>query len=389
MSTLRIAALGLFCITVSSLPVVCANALTLQQRSVKAIASSTTDQNGASFSLGGLSGITYAGGSRFWAVMDNSNKVVALDVSFTANGSIASNSVAGGISLTNSFDFEGIAYSNSVRNSVFLSEETTPAVREYSLANGASLQTVSTPSIYSTRVSNFGFESLSRGAGTMWTANEEALPGDGALSTPTTGTVVRLQKMTVSGNTATAAAQYAYPVNPIHRSINDGPRTAGSTSRSGLSEMVVLPNGNLLTLERDFARAGTADLSSEYENRIYSVDPAGATNVSALPGLLGQSYTVAPKSLLWSADTGLFSGAGIGNLEGLALGPQLANGNWVVLGIVDNNLGNDPLSKNTLVAFELAGDVPEPVSLTLGLAAATLLLRPNRRRFSQGSISEE
>jgi hypothetical protein len=372
-------ALALSCITVFCPAILFADTLSLQHRTTTAVPSSTAlDQSGQSFSLGGLSGITYAGGNRFWAVMDNSNKLVALDLTFTANGAIATSSVAGGISLATTSDFEGIAYTNSLRNSVFLSEETTPAVREFNLANGAALQTVSTPAVYATRISNFGFESLSRGAGTMWTANEEALPGDGALSTPSTGTVVRLQKMNVSGNTATAASQYAYNVNPIHRSINDGPRTAGSTSRSGLSDMIVLPSGKLLTLERDFARAGTLDLSSEYQNRIYFVDPTGATDVSGLPGLTGQSYTAATKSLLWSADTSLFSGADIGNLEGLALGPQLANGNWVVLGIVDNNVGDDPLSDNTLVAFELSGDVPEPGCLTLCLAGAIMLRRSRK-----------
>ena len=47
----------------------------------------------------------------------------------------------------------------------------------------------------------------------------------------------------------------------------------------------------------------------------------------------------------------LFSSTTIGeNLEGLCLGPQLANGNRVLLGVVDDG---DAVSNNTLVAFEL------------------------------------
>ena len=41
---------------------------------------SAIDQNGDSFSVTGLSGIVWAGGNTFKAVMDNSNHVIVLDV---------------------------------------------------------------------------------------------------------------------------------------------------------------------------------------------------------------------------------------------------------------------------------------------------------------------
>jgi hypothetical protein len=47
-------------------------------------------------------------------------------------------------------------------------------------------------------------------------------------------------------------------------------------------------------------------------------------------------------------------------MEGLALGPPLAGGKWSLVGIVDDGSSDDPLSGNTVMAFELtpplAGD---------------------------------
>ena len=47
---------------------------------------------------------------------------------------------------------------------------------------------------------------------------------------------------------------------------------------------------------------------------------------------------------------------GARSIEGLTLGPRLPNGNFALLGIVDN--GDGLLSANSLVAFELAGPLP-------------------------------
>ena len=84
-----------------------------------------------------------------------------------------------------------------------------------------------------------------------------------------------------------------------------------------------------------------------FQNRLYEISLAGATDVSVFNGgLIGETYTPVAKHLLWLGD--------VGNLEGLGLGPQLVNGNYALLGVVDDG---DPLSMNLLVAFELIGDI--------------------------------
>jgi len=121
----------------------------------------TTDQNGVSFTITGLSGITYRGGSQYTAVMDNSNKLVNFDVKLNADGSIATATVTGGVSVATARDYEGIAFTNAKRNSVFISNEATPpppALFEYSLENGTMLQTVNMPKVFMHQVDNRGLE---------------------------------------------------------------------------------------------------------------------------------------------------------------------------------------------------------------------------------------
>ena len=160
----------------------------------------------------------------------------------------------------------------------------------------------------------------------MWTANEQALTVDGSQATSSAGTTVRLLRMDVAGDNVTAAEQYAYQVEKIH-----GTSTIGSP-QSGLSDLAALPDGTLLALERSVAFT-----SPFYLSRIFEIDPTAATDVSVAPfatGLIGQSFTPVAKELLWSGAADNASGQ---NLEGLTLGPRLANGNWLLVGVVDNS----------------------------------------------------
>lgn len=288
-----------------------------------------------------MSGVTYVGPAegaahRFIAVQQNHENIVRFDVTFTAAGGIATIANVVNIPIDDELDFEGIAYTNATRNSVFVSDENGPGIRELSLANGSTIGTTTVPAVFQKRRDNKGFESLtrSRDALTMWTANEEALTVDGPASTSTASTTVRLLKLAVNGNALAAGPQYAYNVAPIHGS--------GTGARSGLCDLVVMPDGTLLGLERSAAPTLPAFLS-----RIFEIDFAGATDVAGgatAAGLIGQPYTPVDKSLLWSGTADGLLGQ---NFEGLGLGPRLANGAWVLLGVVDG--GNN--GANTVVAL--------------------------------------
>jgi hypothetical protein len=304
-----------------------------------------------------MSGVTYvgpAGGAhRFIAAEQTKGELVQFDVTVNASGAITAISNVAAIDIASSADLEGIAYTNASRNSVFASDELAagPRIVEVNLATGNTQQAVTIPSVFAGHtLSNRGFESLTRSldAKEMWTGNEEALTVDGAAATPDAGTVVRLVRFNVAGNAVTAAQQYAYSVEPMH-----GPYLLGN-GQSGLSDLTLMPDGTLLALERSLANVATL----AYRSRIFEIDFAGATDVSVGPpagGLAGQSYTPVAKQELFD---GAADGALGQNLEGLALGPRLANGSWLLVGVVDDRPGDlDSLSANTVVAFTATANV--------------------------------
>ena len=290
-----------------------------------------------------MSGVTYAGpvggAHRFIAAQETKGELIEFDLTLTAAGGIDSISNVTPIDIVPTNDFEGIAFTNPERNSVFLAAETGAHLREVSLASGAELQNGAVPTVFNNRRGNLGTESLARSldGAVMWTANEQALTIDGPVSTPSAGTTVRLLKLNVSGNATSAGPQHAYNVEPIH-----GSSTLGSP-QSGLSDLTLMPDGSLLALERSVAVA-----TPIYLNRIYEINLNGATDVSVAPfnaGLAGQTFTPVGKALLWSGPIDASFGQ---NMEGLTLGPRLANGDWSLIGVVDNGDGN---SGNTIVAF--------------------------------------
>ena len=299
---------------------------------------STFDQHGHPFIVTGLSGIASAGidGSthRFIGVMDNSDKLVHISVEFAEDGLILGAAYTGGLALSEARDFEGITLSADGATAL-LADEGAPSVRAYRLSDGVLIGVLDTPRLFTSRRDNFGFESLTGITGSLWTANEEALTIDGALSTPSSGTVVRLLRFDTSVPTPAAAQQLAYVAAPVHGVMING-------SRSGVADLVALPSGRLIALERSFALASPLFLT-----RIYEIDAAGATDVSGFTdGLLGEPFTPVGKRLLHSGS--------YANLEGLCLGHRLPSGGWSLLGVVDDA---DPLSVNRLVAFELSGPV--------------------------------
>jgi hypothetical protein len=315
--------------------------LAVELRGQRDLGTTAVDQNGMSFTVTGMSGITRLGGEEFIAVMDNSNKLVRILLTLDAGGAIVSASYGAGVSLADTRDFEGVA-PTGVPGSVFLAEEGTPGVLEYRLSDGARTGTLTTPAVFLNRRANFGFESLTRdaGDGSLWTGNEEALTVDGELSTPTVGSLVRLLRYAPRGRVLAPAEQFAYLTEPMHGAVLP-------SARSGLSDLVALPSGRLIALERSFAIGG----EGLFRTRIFELTTAGATNVAGLSGLIGQTVTRVGKRLLWDGD--------LTNLEGLCLGPALAGGGFALVGVVDDG---DPISVNRVVVFRLTGPVePECV----------------------------
>lgn len=272
-----------------------------------------------------LSGITYVGGTTYYGVGDNGDRSIwqiytSLD---TRTGRIRSSQVTGGITAPGmGSDSEGIA-AGPDGNTVWISDEVASSITEFSLTTGLKVGSVAVPAVYqpSNVQNNMGLESLSYGLGKLWTGNEEALRPDGALSTTSAGSWVRIQEF--DGPDLTPGTQYAYRTDPIWRMS-----PFVTVERSGLVDLVALPNGDVLALERELG-----GFLPHFRSRVYLLDFTGASDVTNVQSLSTGSFTPVVKSLLWQGNTG-FS-----NFEGITLGPRLSNGSYTLLLVSDNGGG--------------------------------------------------
>lgn len=262
-----------------------------------------------------LSGLSWAGGDRYAAVSDDDGRLYWLRVAVDpATARITAAAVEGSLPLAQSSDLEGVALAPG-GGAVAVSDEVGPAVREYRLPDGALQRTAALPPVFATLRYNLGFEALTRDAsGNLWTANEEALKVDGPTSTAEQGTLVRLLRL---DGDLRPTGQWAYRTDPVA-----GTKLL-SEHGTGLSAMAALPDGRLLVLERSFGSEGL-------RIRLYAVDVAGATDVSALPALAGATVVPAAKHLLWQRASLR------DNFEGMAIGPPLADGSRALLLVSDD-----------------------------------------------------
>ena len=299
-----------------------------------------------------LSGLTFIGPVtdqpntyRYFAVSNSQQKMYGMDVQIDpSTGAITSAKVTSTTALIPGTDLEGIAY-NSERNSVYVSDEVGPAIREYSLAGGALMQTLTVPPVFTNVRTNRGFEALSLQSGgkSLWTANEEALTIDGDLSTINSGTVVRLLKYNPD---LTPAGQWAYKTDSIENDFPDDKREL-----SGISDIAVLPDGTILVLEREIDAQLDDDFTPVGQCRltIYQVDFSGSSDISSFTdGLKGKKYIAVKKTRLWQ------SKINFQNYEGLCLGPKLNDGTYSLIMCADDQTGKAGFEQK-LYALKISG----------------------------------
>src|SRR5262245_33339486 len=107
-----------------------------------------------------MSGITWAGGSRYYAVSDKLRKVFPLAIELDpASRTIRHAALDAGIPLAGSTDLEGVAY-DARTETLLISDEAGPGIRVYRAADGTLVRTLEVPTVFRSARTNLSLESL-------------------------------------------------------------------------------------------------------------------------------------------------------------------------------------------------------------------------------------
>ena len=265
-----------------------------------------------------LSGITYVDGDSYYAVSDDGSGIWPMQIGMDRATGMITNCVMGR-NVRVGKDNEGIAW-NPQNRTVFVTDEAAQTIYEIDPASGKNVAEVRLPEHQRKRRRNRGLEALalSPNGEFLWTANEEALSGDGDVSSVEKGTVVRLTRFRRQNGTAWAQdGEWAYLTDAI-----GGGKT--KRMRSGVSDLCALEDGTLLVLERELSRKG---VDPSYRARLYAVRPTREATIDVERPIA--------KKLLFGADTGS------ANYEGVCLGPVLDNGDRTLVMVSDGGDADD------------------------------------------------
>ena len=239
------------------------------------------------------------------------------------------------------FDPEGFVVNPRTGN-LLVSDEYGPSVREFS-RSGQLIRSYTTPAGLlprdlasgtpnfasdtgntAGRRSNRGFEGLaiSPDGQFAYAMLQSATLDEGAGN----GSVNRIVKFDTS--TGTAVAQYAYTMKR-------------SGQGQGISALVAINDHEFYVLERNNRGVGVGAAFATADKEVFRIDLNGATNVSAIDLDAGAAFTAVQKSAQ-VLDLDANTLAALGNKspekwEGLAIGPRLANGSYLVLAGTDND----------------------------------------------------
>jgi hypothetical protein len=159
---------------------------------------------------------------------------------------------------------------------------------------------------------NFSFEAsaITPDYATLYVMNEQALVQDGGVSTPESGTPVRLIEYDLSGDEPVVIGEYVYVTEPM---------------QIGLFGVKFDDRENVMALDAlaDPAKPCTVSILKKFPLLIISDNPE-LTDVPFDPD----------------------------NMEAIAIGPQLPNGNYTLIIASDNNF-NPKYQRNVFAAFEI------------------------------------
>ncbi|MBC8101784.1 MAG: esterase-like activity of phytase family protein [Cytophagales bacterium] len=253
------------------------------------------------------------------------------------------------------------------------------------------------PVITSGRQDNRGFEGLtiSPDGKTLYAILQDPLVNEGSQNDGRRSTNLRIIAYDVE--TGNQKSQYVYQLESI-ATINDRiPGTSNDFSATnqgrsiGVSSITAISDTKFLVIERDNRGLGvdnplaTTDPASANvgTKRIYLIDISGATDVKEISlantNTLPVGVTAVQKQLYLDVQAALVQAGLIipEKLEGLAIGPQLADGTFAILLGTDNDFSVTQSGTGTqfdVYTNQNGGTVQVPIGTTAGVPAGYTLI---------------
>ena len=280
------------------------------------------DEAGRSVSISGLCGVAWLGEDRYVAVPKADEHVVTFRLPVTAAGSSSAILAPRAVAISGSRHRTDGAY-DAVDQRLLVVDDVEQLVHAGRL-DGRAWATVDVPAALATAREGKGLSAVTiePSSRAVWIANREALPADGLPAIGKLGTVVRLCQLAGLATEEASRREPTYRVDPAH----EGRRVTPGTSSSGVAALAAVGDGRLLVLETSRAPA-----IPPFRNRIYLVDPREGGVADGQPEVeMPADAKPVSKSLVWEQSGGVC-------LEGLCLGPTLANGDRVVVAVGDND----------------------------------------------------
>lgn len=241
-------------------------------------------------------------------------------------------------------DSEGIAL--SPYRSIFVSSEGAinqkipPFIAEFDLKTGQKRRSLTVPERYLPDpaaakqigiADNLGFESLTLNpeGDRLFTATESSLAQDFDPSDPNQALRSRLMHYWIGEPKPFLVSEHLYLIDPV---------PTGALI-NGLAELMAVDGGgHFLSLERSYGPVTGASA------QIFQVATGSATDISRIASLKGTLDGVRSVNKRLLLDLGQL-GIGLGNLEGMALGPRLKDGTQSLLLVSDNDFNSEQVSQ--------------------------------------------
>ncbi|MFB9951365.1 esterase-like activity of phytase family protein [Rhizobium puerariae] len=185
---------------------------------------------------------------------------------------------------------------------------------------------------------NLAFEALAvLPDGDVMALPESALYQDGPIAGLARGALARMIRYDAA--TGKPKAQYAYPIEPIPQA----PTVEKGWNDNGASEILALDDHRLLVVERGFAQGFGNSI------RVFMIDIAGATDISAVASLAGAEAPVVPVRKSQVLDMRAI-GLQPDNIESVTFAKG-TDGSDMLVFVSDNNFSRE--QKTQFIAFKV------------------------------------